>query len=230
MRRAFAMAVIVLSSTGAGAAQDAGVSPVGDLVESYAPAAEVSGTPIVGLVSAGTPSPSNVIAARVPTPWAGTTLCARMVSSDGRYEAERSYSVPAGWQGGLATMDFPTRFGAEIAALAEAELGVRVTAGSCEGPEVEAVIIPAAWSSTGLGSGAVLLVNSFRADETYILAGQLGLDITCEPLSSERRTAFDVMCPLPASLFESGVRVELELNRIRRGSLMAGELFVIDAR
>lgn len=230
MRSAFAMVVVCLCATGLACAQDAIVSPVGELVESYAPAAEISGTPIVGLVSAGPANNSNVIATRVPAPWAGTTLCARMVSSDGRYEATRSFSVPEGWQGGIATMDFPTRFGTEISALTEMELGVSVTAGSCDEPADEAVMVPAAWNSAGLGTGAVLLVNSFRADETYILVNALGLDITCEPLSSEKRTAFDAMCPLPASLFESGERVELELNRIRRGSLMAGELFVIDTR
>lgn len=224
------MAVFSLSALGASSAQQASVPPAGELVESYAPVAEISGTPIVGLVSAGEPSQSNVIAARVPAPWAGANVCARMVSSDGRYEATRSFSVPADWQGGIAALDFPTRFGAEISALEDMELGVSVTEGGCDGPEGEAVMIPAAWSSKDLGTQAVLLVNSFRADETYILVSQLGLDITCEPLSSEKRTAFDAMCRLPESLVESGQRVQLELNRIRRGSLMAGELFVIDMR
>lgn len=230
MQRTFAMAVVGLCAIGQVIGQEMNVSPIGDLVESYAPAAEISGTPIVGLVSAGPAGQSNVITTRLPEQWAGTTLCARMVSSDGRYEAARPYGVPSGWQGGVATMDFPTRFGTEIAALTTLELGVSVTAGACDEPAGEAVMVPAAWSSVGLGSDAVLLVNSFRADEIYVLASEMGLDITCEPLSSEKRTAFDAMCPLPARLFESGERVRLELNRIRRGSLMAGELFIIDAR
>lgn len=230
MRCAFAMASVVLLAVTPAGGQDAGVSPLSDLVESLAPAAEISGTPVIGIVSPGTRGQGNVIVARIPAAWAGAAVCARVVSSDGRYEALRSFSVRPDWPGGLATMDFPTRFGAELAEFADVELGIGVAAGRCDSPETTLTIVPAAWNSADLGSGGLLLVNSFRAEETYLLAGQLSLDITCQPLDSSKRTAFDSMCPLPQSLFESGLLVEVELNRIRRGSLMLGEVFVIDAR
>lgn len=221
---------MALASAGA-LAQDDSLPPFGELSERYAPTADISGTPVVGLVSSGGAAPSrHAITAHVPSAWAGTVICAKMVSSDGRYDAERSFRVPEEWRSGLATLDFPTRFGAEINALGKGELGVMVTAGSCMEPASPMEMVPAAWSSVDLAETGTLLVNSFRADETYLLIGALGLDIGCMPLQSEKRTAFDTQCELPAEVFMQGDRIEVELNRIRRGALMGGEVFAIDLR
>lgn len=221
---------MALASAGA-QAQEGSLPPFGELSERYAPTADISGTPVVGLVSAGAAVPDrHAITARVPAAWAGKVICAKMVSSDGRYDAERSFRVPEAWRSGLATLDFPTRFGAELNALGQGELGVMVIAGSCTEPAAAMEVVPAAWSSAELAETGTLLVNSFRAEETYVLIGALGLDIACVPLASEKRTAFDTECALPAEIFRQGERIEVELNRIRRGALMGGEVFAIDLR
>lgn len=230
MIRILAMMIVLLAMTPV-MAQDGAVLASGALVERYAPAAEISGTPLVGLVAAGQVDPAlRRIMARIPADWVGETVCARMVSSDGRYEAEREYSVPAGWQSGLANLDFPTRYGEQLAEFGAQELGVLVTRGSCGNQADERQIVPAGWNLTNQSDSAALMVNSFRADETYLIVAALGLDISCQPVASSRRTAFDTICPLPASLLDASGLVSVELNRIRRGVMMPGDLFSIDLR
>jgi hypothetical protein len=234
MRVGLAMAGLVGAVMALGqdaAAQEAALPPAGDLFERYAPMADISGTPVMGLVApAATASAEQSITARVPSSWAGQTICAQMVSSDGRYDAQRSFAVPADWESGPAKLPFPTRYEAELGGRAVTELGVVVSLGDCSSEPAVDEIVPAAWRSEGLGGSVLLLVNSFRADETYIIVGALGLDIGCVPLDSEQRTAFDTMCPLPATLLEEHDRLEVELNRIRRGTLMGADLFAIDLR
>mgnify|MGYP001083966898 CR=1 FL=1 len=53
--------------------------------------------------------------------------------------------------------------------------------------------MPATWSGEDMEPGAMLLVNSFRADETYLFDAATGVDVTCTPLAVPTRTGFDTV-------------------------------------
>lgn len=230
MRRGFAMgiiAVFTLAGSLAGRAEPLEIR--GELRERYAPSADISGSPVLGLVAlrAGEAAASRIVA-QVPGSWAAQIVCARMVSSDGRYDASRPFGVPADWQGGIAELDIPTRYLAELDALDELELGVAVSMDDCSGQPDGLRIVPAVWGSTEMVPEIRLLINSFRADEAYLYIAARNADIACDPVATEARTAFDMVCPLPQDLLAEGGVLEVELNRVRRGAMMGSTYFTIE--
>lgn len=219
-----------LVAPAAGQAQDNVPAPVSDLVERYAPAAQISGTPVMGLSLAGMLNPSaGRITAFVPARWQEQVFCVRVVSSDGRYLAQREYRAPAQWQSGLVSLEFPTRSSSRLSHTGAQDIGVTLWVGSCEDTPAALRIAPAIWNNAeAISGGGELLVNSFRAQETYLIVGERRERIACSFLAHERRTAFDTSCTLPEGLLEPGQTLEVELNRIRRGQIVPGETFTID--
>ncbi|WIY52338.1 hypothetical protein O9Z70_12830 [Devosia sp. YIM 151766] len=225
------VAVSLLGGANAAMAQGTALEERGELRERYAPSADISGSAVIGLVAARAgPAVPNAIIASIPAGWAGQDICARMVSSDGRYDATRPFFVPAAWPAGLARLDIPTRFEAQLNALEEVALGVAVSLGDCDQANEERQFVPAAWGSAALGETLLLLVNSFRADEAYLYFPESGADVDCAPAAIEARTAFDMVCPLPAELVAQGGAQAAELNRVRRGTMMGSDYFTIDLR
>lgn len=228
MRLSFAMGLVAVFLSGTVPVWAEPLEIRGDLWERYAPSADISGSPVLGLVAirAGEMAPSGIVAA-IPASWEGQTVCARMVSSDGRYDAYRAFGVPAGWEGGVAELDIPTQHLTQLNALDEMELGVAVSMDDCAEQPETLRIVPAAWGSTGLGGELRLLINSFRADEAYLYFSSHNLDVDCAPVATEARTAFDMVCPIPSELAGAGT-VEAELNRVRRGAVMGSVYFTVD--
>lgn len=220
----------LLAGPVASQAQEDVPAPVSDLVERYAPAAQISGTPVMGLALAGALDPSaGQITAFVPAQWQEQVFCARVVSSDGRYLAQREYRAPAQWQSRLVSLEFPTRSSSQLPHIGGEDIGVTLWVGSCESAPAALHIAPAIWNKAeAIADGGELLINSFRSQETYLYVRERGEKIACSFLAHERRTAFDTSCKLPAALLAPGQTLEIELNRIRRGQIVPGEVFVID--
>lgn len=228
MRLGFAMGLVAVFLSVTASVWAGPLERRGDFWERYAPTADISGSPVLGLVAirAGETLPSG-IAAAIPASWEEQMVCARMVSSDGRYGSYSAFWVPLGWRGEIAELEIPTEHLAELNALDEMELGVAVSLNDCaEQPEMLR-IVPAAWGSTGLGAELRLLINSFRADEAYLYFASENLDVDCEPVSTDARTAFDMVCPIPSALTGAGT-VEVELNRVRRGAIMGSVYFTVE--
>ena len=108
------------------------IPPVGDFKEVYHEAAVISGGVIVGVMRSGPPSDvSPFLSAKLPTDWADVEICARVVSSDGRYQAERTYLVPSGWRDNVALMPYQTRFPDKLARYDSEHIAVAVSQGNC---------------------------------------------------------------------------------------------------
>lgn len=209
-----------------GLAQEAVPIGQGEVVEHYEAAAQISGSSIMGLSLAGALDPSrNLISALVPGAWQGKTFCVRIVSSDGRYLAQRSYLVPGKWHSQMVALDFPTRRSRELPEVSSQDIGLTLWEGDCASIPVAMRIAPAIWNGDlETVPDAELLVNSFRATETYLMVDTRRFN--CTALSHERRTAFDTVCTLPAEML-TGESLTVDVNRIRRGNLLLGETFVI---
>ncbi len=193
------------------------IPPVGDLKEVYHEAAVISGGVIVGVMRSGPPSDvSPFLSAKLPTDWADVEICARVVSSDGRYQAERAYLVPSGWRDNVALMPYQTRFPEKLARYDSEHIAVAVSQGNCGARPTR--FVPASWNAEELSEdhGIVLLVNSIRASEVYLFAGRdlTASEVLCMPADKGSRAAFDYRCEIPVNDLSGGV-VEVELNRVR---------------
>jgi len=188
--------------------------------EILAEVAQISGAAIAGVMIVGpmTASPP-ALSARIPREWAGSDMCVMLVSDDGRYEAARDYAVPAGWTGGHADIPYPTRYAAFLRETTTDTLAVTVRQGGCATSEDEYAL--AGWNAdiSSEPETAKLLVNSYRADEVYLIAHDTDEQIVCEELRKERRTAFDFACNLPARLVYGQGAVTIEVNRVRDGQI-----------
>lgn len=202
---------------GSAAAAPLALSKNAQFVETVRDKAQISGSPVVGALSLGgaaeAPSP---LLAQIPAAWGGDDVCARLVTSDGLYEARGQYSVPADWIGGVAEFDFPTEFSARVLTIAPESMAVLVSRGECSA-DVSPLAL-ASWRSQP-GGEVVLMVNSYRADETYLIFPATGGDTDCIPNPDPQRTAFDMICTVPDELVAAGGTIAIEVNRVRGGGI-----------
>lgn len=224
------LASLMMGPTGAATGQEGGPIAVGEVVERLDPAAQISGAAVAGLALMGQIDPAaNVIEALVPRRWHGSEFCATVISADGRYLAQRTFRAPDNWVSNIVALEFPTRLSREISWREQHDIGLAVTLGVCGPPGPVTAVVPALWNR-GADSNAdlELLVNSRRANETYLIVGPESQVVMCVGVGHERRTAFDASCTIPASALPKGQSISVELNRITRGSPMPSEFFTIE--
>lgn len=194
------------------------ISPVGSPRETFLSAAQISGSVIVGIQLQGAVAKERPhLSGVLPAAWQGRSMCVRLTSSDGRYVAEQGYDIGAGWAGGLAALPYGTAYLAQLQHYSASDMAVRITLGNCSSPE--ATFAVAGWDIGEAGGveGAMLMVNSFRADEVYLIDRASGLDLPCHAVAGGPRTSFDTYCPLPLHLLRGSGQLRIEVNRIRRG-------------
>jgi hypothetical protein len=223
------LAAIVLGAVlGQPVFAQSGVEPIGVPQETYLDAAEISGTIVAGLQFSGAPAArSPALTVLIPADWEGHVMCVRLASADGRYVALRSYAITESWRGGLVPVPYETAYISQLQAYEPTDMAVRVVRGSCEAPE--RLLAIAGWNIEHRTEpdGAFLLINSFRADETYLIDRASGEDFDCVPLQGEARTSFDTICPLPLAVLAGEGASSFEINRIRRGGFDPAELITI---
>lgn len=197
-----------------------------DFFENLREKAQISGSPVVGILAPGEYSDGVApLSALIPGDWRGSEVCARLVTSDGLYEARGQYSVPGDWSGGSAEFEFPTGFAQRILEIEPAAMAVLVGRGECLGDATAFAL--AAWRSE-LTEGALVFVNSYRADETYLVFPANLIDIDCLPNPSPQRTAFDMICHVPQDLIAGGGSIRIEVNRIRGGGMVPPDLVTLE--
>lgn len=185
----------------------------GQLNEIVRAGALISGSVVAGVLVRETGGAGVSLRGYIPEDWKGQPVCAQVRSIDGLYEAIGQYTVPAGWTGGIAPLDFPTKNAALLESAAEDALAVRVTQGHC-GEAENARTSVALWNASGM-SRADLLLNSFRADNVFVYVGARETPVRCLPIEHPGRTAFDSKCPLDLAGLSGAV--ELEIYRIVEG-------------
>lgn len=166
----------------------------------------------------------------VPASWKGGAFCARWLSSDARYEAWAEYlladsehdGVPSAWRGGLVRLMFDTSHAELLGSLTWDRLGVTVTQGTCDTPQIN--YAPVIWNGVAMmaSNKLVLLVHARGADDVFLVLGgardgeEKETFIDCTRLRHEYRVGIDHECEVPTSLLGPG-RQSIQLNRLRRG-------------
>lgn len=161
-------------------------------------AAQISGVLVAGMLLHGEADSAISLAAAIPPGWSGRSICVRVVTADGLYEAANEYEVSASWTGGVAELPFPTQHGDLLSTLAPDMLAVRVASGACD--ERQDVSALALWNAPTDGQGPTLLVNAFRAKDVILYVDGRDDPITCRELDVRGMIAFDHGCALPPGL------------------------------
>ena len=229
----------VLTATGIGAgivggsealAQEAPSLPLANAQfnEIVHPAAKISGARLLGFYALQTADsaesadsqPEESFRAWIPADWSGGRICLRVMSADGLYESANPYLAPEeGWEGGDVRLGYPTQSPEEIARRSGEELAFSVTRGDCDAAEPEAALA-ARPGATAPGAEALLLLNAFRAEQTYVeVKGRPEApEVVCAPVGALVRMAYDTACRVPAEVFAEG-RAELLVMPVKNGEL-----------
>ena len=142
----------------------------------------------------------------VPETWDAGEICVRVMSSDGLYEAINAHRVPDSAKGGVGRVEYTTKFQDILAGKRQGDLGIRVTEMACgaEG-EDETRLTPAYWNSQADEAELSLLLNTMRAQKTYVyVGGTSGRRILCDDTGRPSRFAFDTICLFDPALLGPG--------------------------
>nr|WP_309503808.1 hypothetical protein [uncultured Roseovarius sp.] len=166
-----------------------------DFKEFLREGADISGAVVVGVqVQTAAPDGPSLMG-YIPQAWKGSTICAQVVSVDGRYEAYGPYLVPDDWPGGTTPLEFPTKYQDQLRALPADGVGALVSQGDCGGQQGASTV--ALWNSTSLETIDVM-VNSFRADDVFAYIADRPQPVRCQKINTESRIAFDSKCSIDA--------------------------------
>lgn len=174
----------------------------------------IAGAVIVGIIH-HRPVPESQqavsLSAFIPQSWADGNVCARLLSSDGLYEADIDYWVSEEWSGGLVEFPYPTAHLEVLMSLNPTQLGARLTKGECAmSSAVSSVVL---WNDGPSTDPATLLVNSFRAEEVFAYVDDQPA-VRCTPVTARGTAAFDHSCEIPDDA--SGL-VVVEIYRTSNG-------------
>lgn len=200
-----------------------------DFVEIVNEAAEISGARLVGVARFGSwPQDTNLVnvSAHIPKSWAGTEACLSVMSVDGFYQSQGTYSISSNWSGGTVALDYPTKQPKHVRDVYANSIAPLISQGACGEARLENSLVH--WGGD-LQDGVVILLNTSRSEETYLYFPENPevTEIPCTVAKFENRTAFDTVCTinqdgtLPAELKigtvsfrrgEMGREVEFKLN------------------
>lgn len=159
---------------------------------------------------------SGLILAAIPPAMRGEEICVRVTTEDGRYTGIARYRDKGVATSAMTILPY---------APAKAGLGdysddsVAVLAFPCSEAARLTDLAVTSWRSNeaGLrGESVNLLINSFRADEAFLVVDN-AKEIDCVALDAGERAAFDFSCPLAVSDIRQGARVAL--FRVRGASM-----------
>lgn len=210
-----------------GISEEIALAPTGLGVERYADAAKISGSLIAGLSIPGIKQADRpIVSAFVPVAWRGTTVCLEAVSQDGRYEASWEFLVAGDWTGGLSAVPLDTEHADYLSQADIGSLASLLRLGQCGDPST--VVAPASWNvhpKLKRDEMLFLQLNSFRADEVYIISPE-GEELTCRATRDTHRIAYDFECQVPVSMIRNGGS-EFEILRLKSGRVQRPESVTI---
>lgn len=167
----------------------------------------IAGAVVVGVQARKVSDDGPTLSGYIPNQWAGHTVCAKVVSADGLYEAVGPYSVPTEWSSGAADFPFPTRYGELLRSMPEDGIGVLLSYGECNAQD-GAVKSVALWNANSADSVDIML-NSFRADSVFAYVGNQPAPVQCSRIASGGGTAFDTKCNLASHDLSGLTAVEI---------------------
>src|SRR5690554_3751060 len=101
-----------------------------EFTESYASNVPVSGRILVGALLVSTNTVQN-FAVRLPNAAASNQVCVKVQSRDGSYSSENNYVLDGTAEGGIYTLEYPSKHTDVLNKMAPDEIAMVTTPGSC---------------------------------------------------------------------------------------------------
>lgn len=159
---------------------------------------------------------NETILAAIPQAMREQDVCVRVTTEDGRYTGKARYGNAGAATSSMALLPYGP---ADIGLGGYPDESIAVLAFSCNEAARFTNVAVTSWRSRDdqlLGDTANLLVNSFRADEAFLLVDG-AKEIECIALDAGERAAFDFSCPLAIADIKQGPRISL--FRVRGASM-----------
>lgn len=204
------------------------LSPTGVGHEVFQEAAKISGRAVAGI---GFPGPRHgdppAMTVFIPGDWRGETVCLETISQDGRYVSEWEYVVDGDWTGGFLDLPARTEYPAYLKDQDAAHLAALIRRSACG--QRDGGLSAAAWNIGAAPAPDALTVqlNSLRSDEVSLVSPN-GDEVTCQPVETGYRIAFDFLCNVPTAILTPPV-THLEILRIRGGRVQPVQGFDLNS-
>jgi hypothetical protein len=155
--------------------------------------------------------PLDAITADIPAEWRRDPVCLALVTQDGLYEYRSTLQAPADWDGATpVALEFEPSI-ALLERYAAGEVALLTGRGDCDAEPAALAPASLGLAAAGRAETVELLINSFRADEVYLIVGHAP-DFAvqeCRPLAQGSRVAFDHRCPIPVGSFDGPTPVQI---------------------
>ncbi|WP_324754073.1 hypothetical protein [Roseovarius sp. Pro17] len=172
------------------------------------PSAEIRGALVMGLqVYRDLPDGADPdVRVKVPETWKAGEICVHVLSSDGLYEAINAHIVPDTAKGGVGRVQYITEYSDLLTDMRQGDLGLRITEKACGDESEDATrLTPAYWNSSADAGDLSLLLNTMRAEKTYLyVGGSSGTQVECRDTGRPARHAFDTICQFDRALLGPG--------------------------
>ncbi len=199
----------------------------GKLQESYQPDVSISGSVIVGVMSAGVAAAvasDGITIQPQLNPGAGD-ICLRVASRDGIYMSRNAYGIPDGGERSVR-LPYDTDHDDELDSYVGDEngkptnkLAVSATTGNCESEPDQYKYLLLSAQGSAPAEDVVILVNSFGATDVFYKLGPEDADtdpVDCTYISEGKRTAYDYVCSLGDIRQQGDVQVSIIRERFGR--------------
>ncbi|RRQ22350.1 hypothetical protein [Thiohalobacter thiocyanaticus] len=166
--------------------------PFNELFQDEAP---VSGRVVAGVLVTGSTS-VNALNLMPPPSYAGGSVCIQVMSRDGRYWSENTFTLPERIDATRVALEYPSRHEAFLHGLDFGELAILGTAGECGSGGVDTLLLSGVQPSEERAPSISIFINSGRAD-TYISVSNVDehrRPSRCRKIEQGRRTGFDTVC------------------------------------
>ena len=170
--------------------------------------AEIRGALVMGLqVYSDLPDGADLdVRVKVPETWEAGEICVHVLSSDGLYEAINAHIVPDTAKGRFGRVQYITKYNDIFTDMRHGDLGLRITEKACDDDGADATrLTPAYWNSASDAGDLSLLLNTMRAEKTYLyVGGTSGTRVDCSDTGRPARHAFDTICKFDRTLLGPG--------------------------
>jgi hypothetical protein len=186
--------------------------PVAPFSEQLRTEAPVSGRALLGAIVLAPATPGNAdVFIRAPQRLAGQALCLTIVSRDGRYYARNGFVVPEITSVSTVRLPVQTAHPKVFSGALGSEVTSLIEEGACGANSRN--ILPVSARAIAPEAPVVLSINSGRAT-ARILAGTAGNErsFPCLPIETGRRTTYDAICTLDASVSRTSGAVPLQIE------------------
>ncbi len=206
------------------AAGNAGTALRVEARESFTPSVKVSGATRVGVMSGDPMAPvaPGRFAVLVPRSVKSGTLCIRIVSADGQYEARITQALPPDSARGPQPLEFDTSYPEALKGRRASDLAIEATlaapSATCDAHDGRVLV--ASWEPTVSDRDFWVVVNSGQLrTELTARIGASSRTFPCEPVAAPRKVAFDQRCRVTLAADERPV--DLRIVRRRLGNVLA---------